>query len=309
MAMTSSNPSTVIETNLPIGEPIRGKVRDCYRLDTSDEAHMLIVSTDRVSAFDWVLPTPIPGKGKVLTAVSKFWFDWLSEQSPPFSHHLITTNVDEMGLPSTVDLELLQGRSMLVKTANVIPFECVVRGWLAGSGLLEYQKAGTVCGISLPPELRPGDRLPRSIFTPATKATEGHDENVPFGTMAESLGQSLASELREKSIAVYEAATELAVERGIVLADTKFEWGYDSDGQLMLVDEVLTPDSSRFWPAELACQGGVPESFDKQFVRDWLASSDWDRRSTPPPLPPEIVDGTRQKYLDVCQRLTGSLPC
>jgi len=309
MAMTSSNPSTVIETNLPIGEPIRGKVRDCYRLDTSDEAHMLIVSTDRVSAFDWVLPTPIPGKGKVLTAVSKFWFDWLSEQSPPFSHHLITTNVDEMGLPSTVDLELLQGRSMLVKTANVIPFECVVRGWLAGSGLLEYQKAGTVCGISLPPELRPGDRLPRSIFTPATKATEGHAENVPFGTMAESLGQSLASELREKSIAVYEAATELAVERGIVLADTKFEWGYDSDGQLMLVDEVLTPDSSRFWPAELACQGGVPESFDKQFVRDWLASSDWDRRSTPPPLPPEIVDGTRQKYLDVCQRLTGSLPC
>lgn len=157
MAMTSSNLSTVLETNLSIGEPIRGKVRDCYRLDISDEAHMLIVSTDRVSAFDWVLPTPIPGKGKVLTAVSKFWFDWLSEQSPPFSHHLVTTNVDEMGLPSTVDLELLRGRSMLVKTANVIPFECVVRGWLAGSGLLEYEKTGTVCGVSLPPKLRPGD--------------------------------------------------------------------------------------------------------------------------------------------------------
>ena len=309
MAMTSSNPSTVIETNLPIGKPIRGKVRDCYRLDISDEPHMLIVSTDRVSAFDWVLPTPIPGKGKVLTAVSKFWFDWLSEQSPPVSHHLVTTNVDEMGLPSTVDLELLRGRSMLVKTANVIPFECVVRGWLAGSGLLEYEKTGTVCGIPLPPKLRPGDRLPRSIFTPATKATEGHDENVSFHTMAESLGQSLASELCEKSIAVYEAATGLAVKQGIVLADTKFEWGHDSDGQLMLVDEVLTPDSSRFWPAESACKGDVPESFDKQFVRDWLASSDWDRRSPPPPLPPEIVDGTRQKYLNVCQRLTGSLPC
>jgi len=309
MAMTSLKQSAVIETNLSLGKPIRGKVRDCYRLDVSDEPHMLIVSTDRVSAFDWVLPTPIPGKGKVLTAVSKFWFDWLSERSPSVSHHLVTTNVDEMGLPSTVDLELLRGRSMLVKAATVIPFECVVRGWLAGSGLLEYQKAGTVCGISLPPDLRPGDRLPSSIFTPATKATEGHDENVSFRTMAESLGDAVASELREKSIAVYDAAVGLAVEKGIILADTKFEWGHDSDGKLMLVDEVLTPDSSRFWPAELACKGEVPESFDKQFVRDWLASSDWDRMSTPPPLPPEIVDGTRQKYLDVCQRLTGSLPC
>jgi phosphoribosylaminoimidazole-succinocarboxamide synthase len=157
--------------------------------------------------------------------------------------------------------------------------------------------------------LRPGDRLPCSVFTPATKATEGHDENVSFGTMAELLGDALASELREKSIAVYDAAIGLAVEKGIVLADTKFEWGHDTDGQLMLVDEVLTPDSSRFWPAELACKGEVPESFDKQFVRDWLASSGWDRMSTPPPLPPEIVDGTRRKYLDVCQRLTGSLPC
>ena len=178
---------------------------------------MLIVSTDRVSAFDWVLPTPIPGKGKVLTAVSKFWFDWLSEQSPPFSHHLVTTNVDEMGLPSTVDLELLRGRSMLVKTANVIPFECVVRGWLAGSGLLEYEKTGTVCGVSLPPKLRAGDRLPNSIFTPATKATEGHDENVSFETMADALGKSLAFELREKSIAVYDRATKLAVEKELFL--------------------------------------------------------------------------------------------
>ena len=307
--MTSFNDSPVIETNLPIGEPVRGKVRDCYRLKVSDEPHMLIVSTDRVSAFDWVLPTPIPGKGKVLTAVSNFWFGWLSEHSSPVSHHLVTTDVDEMDLPSTVDRELIRGRSMLVRAANVIPFECVVRGWLAGSGLLEYQQSGTVCGISLPPKLRAGDRLPNSIFTPATKATEGHDENVSFETMADALGKSLAFELREKSIAVYDRATKLAVEKGIVLADTKFEWGHDRDGQLMLVDEVLTPDSSRFWPAEFACKGNVPESFDKQFVRDWLAYSGWDRTSPPPPLPPEIVHGTSQRYLDVCQRLTGSLPC
>ncbi len=307
--MMPSHYSTVIETNLPIGTPIRGKVRDCYQLQLHDEPHMLIVSTDRVSAFDWVLPTPIPDKGKILTEVSKFWFDWLSEQDQSIPHHLVTTDVDEMGLPAMVDLELLRDRSMLVKTADVIPFECVVRGWLAGSGLLEYQKSGTVCGISLPSNLRAGDRLPSSVFTPATKAVEGHDENISFETMAKSLGESLALELRKQSIAVYEKASAVAERQGIVLADTKFEWGYDKNGQLMLIDEVLTPDSSRFWPSGSVVKGNVPESFDKQFVRDWLASCDWDRTSPPPPLPPEIVDGTRQKYLDVCQRLTGSLPC
>ncbi len=307
--MMSSNHSAVVETNLPIGTPIRGKVRDCYQLQLQDESHMLIVSTDRVSAFDWVLPTPIPDKGKILTAVSKFWFDWLSEQNQFISHHLVTTDVDEMGLPAMVDLELLRDRSMLVRTADVIPFECVVRGWLAGSGLLEYQKSGTVCGISLPSNLCAGDRLPSSVFTPATKASEGHDENISFETMAKSLGESLALELRKQSIAVYEKASAVAERQGIVLADTKFEWGYDKNGQLMLIDEVLTPDSSRFWPSGSVGKGNVPESFDKQFVRDWLASCDWDRTSPPPPLPPEIVDGTRQKYLDVCQRLTGSLPC
>ncbi len=307
--MMSSNHSAVVETNLPIGTPIRGKVRDCYQLQLQDEPHMLIVSTDRVSAFDWVLPTPIPDKGKILTAVSKFWFDWLSEQNQFISHHLVTTDVDEMGLPAMVDLELLRDRSMLVRTADVIPFECVVRGWLAGSGLLEYQKSGTVCGISLPSNLCAGDRLPSSVFTPATKASEGHDENISFETMAKSLGESLASELRKQSIAVYEKASTIAEKQGIVLADTKFEWGYDRNGQLMLIDEVLTPDSSRFWPSGSVGRGNVPESFDKQFVRDWLVSCDWDRTSPPPPLPPEIVDGTRQKYLDVCQRLTGSLPC
>jgi phosphoribosylaminoimidazole-succinocarboxamide synthase len=307
--MMSSIHSAVIETNLPIGTPIRGKVRDCYQLQLQDESHMLIVSTDRVSAFDWVLPTPIPDKGKILTAVSKFWFDWLSEQNQSISHHLVTTDVGEMGLPATVDLELLRDRSMLVKTADVIPFECVVRGWLAGSGLVEYQKSGTVCGISLPSNLCAGDRLPSSVFTPATKAVEGHDENISFETMAKSLGESLASELRKQSIAVYEKASTIAERQGIVLADTKFEWGYDKNGQLMLIDEVLTPDSSRFWPSGSVGRGNVPESFDKQFVRDWLVSCDWDRTSPPPPLPPEIVDGTRQKYLDVCHRLTGSLPC
>ena len=232
----SSIHSAVIETNLPIGTPIRGKVRDCYKLQLQDEPHMLIVSTDRVSAFDWVLPTPIPDKGKILTAVSKFWFDWLSEQNQSISHHLVTTDVGEMGLPATVDLELLRDRSMLVKTADVIPFECVVRGWLAGSGLVEYQKSGTVCGISLPSNLCAGDRLPSSVFTPATKAVEGHDENISFETMAKSLGESLASELRKQSIAVYEKASTIAERQGIVLADTKFEWGYDKNGQLMLID-------------------------------------------------------------------------
>jgi phosphoribosylaminoimidazole-succinocarboxamide synthase len=305
--MPPATSTPVVSTDLPLGPVIRGKVRDCYRLETAAGPRLLIISTDRISAFDWVLPTPIPDKGKVLTAVSAFWFDWLSRRPEPVPHHLLTTDVDAMGLPPEIDREPLRGRSMLVTAADVVPFECVVRGWLAGSGLSEYQQQGTVCGQPLPPGIPPGGRLAEPIFTPATKATEGHDENVPFAALEAALGPA-AELLRSSSLAVYTAAAAFAAERGIVLADTKFEWGYDAAGRLLLVDEVLTPDSSRFWPAAATGQGRVPDSFDKQFVRDWLAGCQWDRTSPPPALPPEIVARTREKYLEVCLQLTGGLP-
>jgi phosphoribosylaminoimidazole-succinocarboxamide synthase len=299
----------VTETHLPLGTPFRGKVRDCYRF-TSDRHGdvMLIVSTDRISAFDWILPTPIPDKGKVLTAISAFWFDLLSRGPSPIAHHLLTTDVDAMGLPASIDRGPLRGRTMLVRCAEVIPFECVVRGWLAGSGLAEYRQTGTVCGVPLPPGLAPGARLPAPIFTPATKAASGHDENVSFDLMASRVGGDLAATLRDKSLDVYARGAEHAAARGIVLADTKFEWGRLADGTLLLVDEVLTPDSSRFWPAAAAGAGRVPDSFDKQFVRDWLESSGWDKASTPPALPTDIVAKTRDKYLEACRLLTGTTP-
>lgn len=287
---------TLLHTDLGLGPVHRGKVRDCY--DLGDR--MLIVSTDRISAFDWILPTPIPDKGRVLTAISAFWFDWLG-----VDHHLLTTDVAAMGLPASVDLAPLAGRSMLVRKARVVPFECVVRGWLAGSGLKEYREAGTVCGIPLPAGLRPGDRLPETIFTPATKATSGHDENVSFEVMQQAVG-SLAESLRLQSLEIYQRAAAYAAERGIVLADTKFEWGQTEEGRTILVDEVLTPDSSRFWPMSEAGLGQVPSSFDKQFVRDWLEQTDWDKASPPPPLPDEIVAETRRKYLEAYRLLTGS---
>ncbi len=299
----------VTTTDLPLGPPLRGKVRDCYRFTSPafGEA-MLIVSTDRISAFDWILPTPIPDKGRVLTAISAFWFDRLTSGPAPIVHHLLTTDVDAMGLPAEIDLAPLRGRTMLVKRAEVIPFECVVRGWLAGSGLVEYKQQGTVCGVPLPVGLRPGDRLPEPIFTPATKATSGHDENVSFDVMAAALGADLAATLRDNSLDVYRRGAEHAAACGIVLADTKLEWGRLADGSLLLVDEVLTPDSSRFWPAAAAGQGSVPDSFDKQFVRDWLEHSGWDKSSPPPELPAEIVAQTRERYLEACRLLTGRLP-
>ena len=299
----------VVETNLPLGKPFRGKVRDCYRFSSDRHGDaMLIVSTDRISAFDWILPTPIPDKGKVLTAISAFWFDLLSHGPTPIAHHLITTDVDAMGLPPAIDRDPLRGRTMLVRVADVIPFECVVRGWLAGSGLAEYRKAGTVCGVALPPGLAPGARLPEPIFTPATKAASGHDENVSFEVMARRINADLAATLRDRSLAVYARGAEHAAARGIILADTKFEWGRAADGTLLLVDEVLTPDSSRFWPAGAAGAGRVPDSFDKQFVRDWLEASGWDKASPPPALPADIVAKTRAKYLEACRLLTGSTP-
>jgi phosphoribosylaminoimidazole-succinocarboxamide synthase len=294
----------ITETNLPLGTPYRGKVRDCYRLDDA----MLIVSTDRISAFDWVLPTPIPDKGKVLTAISQFWFDWLASGPSPVSHHLLTTDVDAMGLPASVDRGPLRGRTMLVRRAEVIPFECVVRGWLAGSGLAEYRKSGTVCGVKLPAGLTAGAELPEPIFTPATKAASGHDENVSFEVMADAVGLDVATTLREKSIDVFRRGAAHAASRGIVVADTKFEWGRAADGGILLVDEVLTPDSSRFWPAAAIVPGRVPDSFDKQFVRDWLETSGWDKSSPPPALPAEVVTRTREKYLEACRLLTGKSP-
>ncbi len=301
--------STVTTTDLPLGAPLRGKVRDCYRFASPTfGTALLIVSTDRISAFDWILPTPIPDKGRVLTAISAFWFDLFSRGSAAIAHHLLTTDVDAMGLPAEIDREPLRGRTMLVKPAEVIPFECVVRGWLAGSGLTEYKQTGTVCGVPLPAGLRPGDRLPEPIFTPATKATSGHDENVSFAAMAAAVGHDLAATLRDESLAVYARGAEHAAARGIILADTKFEWGRLADGSLILVDEVLTPDSSRFWPAADAGHGRVPGSVDKQFVRDWLETCGWDKASEPPPLPAEVVAQTRAKYLEACRLLTGRLP-
>jgi len=296
----------VTTTNLPLGAPLRGKVRDCYRFTSPTFGDtLLIVSTDRISAFDWILPTPIPDKGRVLTTISAFWFDLLASGPEPIAHHLLTTDVDAMGLPAKIDREPLRGRTMLVKRAEVIPFECVVRGWLAGSGLAEYRHAGTVCGVPLAAGLRPGDRLPEPIFTPATKAASGHDENVAFDVMAAAVGAGLAAELNDRSFAVYARGAEHAAARGIVLADTKFEWGRLPDGSLILVDEVLTPDSSRFWPAADAGHGRVPDSFDKQFVRDWLETSGWDKASAPPELPADVVAKTREKYLDACRLITG----
>jgi phosphoribosylaminoimidazole-succinocarboxamide synthase len=274
----------------------RGKVRDVY--DLGDR--LVIVATDRLSAFDWVLPTPIPGKGRLLTQLSLFWFDRLA-----VPNHLLNTDLAEMGRPFADRAEELAGRTMLVRKANVVPFECVVRGYLAGSGWAEYRRSGKVCGVSLPPGLRESERLPEPIFTPATKAEAGHDENVHFDVMAGRVGGELAGDLRNRSLDVYGRAARHAAERGIILADTKFEWGLLPDGSVILIDEVLTPDSSRFWPADQYRVGSRPPSFDKQFVRDWLEASGWDKQSPPPELPVEIVERTAAKYQEAFDRLTA----
>jgi phosphoribosylaminoimidazole-succinocarboxamide synthase len=286
---------TVWETSLA-GLPVRrGKVRDIYDLGSQ----LLLVSTDRISAFDWVLPTPIPQKGCILTQLAAFWFDLLS-----VPNHLITTDIDQIQLPAEVDRGLLVGRSTLCRKAEVVPIECVVRGYLAGSGWKEYQGSGTVCGLPLPEGLVESVQLPEPIFTPATKAQTGHDENIAFERTVELVGRETADELRRRSVEVFQRGAEYALKRGIIVADTKFEFG-QIDGELMLIDEVLTPDSSRFWPAEGYQPGRSQPSFDKQFVRDWLLSTDWDRNSPPPALPEDVVDKTREKYVEAYERLTG----
>jgi phosphoribosylaminoimidazole-succinocarboxamide synthase len=288
-------PTIIRETALP-GLPVRrGKVRDIYDLG----GRLLLVSTDRISAFDWVLPTGIPDKGRILTQIAAFWFARLGEPN-----HLITIDVDEMGLSPEFDRAMFRGRSTLCRKTQVVPIECVVRGYLSGSAWKEYSQSGTVCGIKLPAGLTESARLPEPIFTPATKAEEGHDENISFERMGELIGRDLAEELRGRSLRIFQRGSEHARQRGILIADTKFEFGRVGD-ELLLIDEVLTPDSSRFWPADQYAPGRGQASFDKQFVRDWLSAAAWDRNSPPPPLPEEIVAKTRQKYIEAYERLTG----
>ncbi len=283
----------VLETNLPFPRR-QGKVRDVYDLGNS----LLVVSSDRISAFDWVMPNGIPDKGKLLTKLSLFWFANLGVE-----HHLLSSDVPEIVKPYDVD-GALAGRCMVVHKAKVVPFECVVRGYIEGSGWKDYQETGRICGIELPEGLLQCSRLPSPIFTPATKAEEGHDENVSFAKMAQSVGEDLANELKEKTLAVYTQGTKLAAERGIIIADTKLEWGW-FDNRIILIDEVLTPDSSRFWPADTWTPGRSQASFDKQFVREFLMSTTWDRNSPPPMLPDSIVTQTRARYVEAYERITG----
>lgn len=285
--------TSLTRTDIP-GYPVRrGKVRDVY--DLGDR--LVIIATDRISAFDWVLPTPIPGKGRLLSQMSLFWFRMLGE-----ANHLISSDVADM--PVEFRRDDLVGRTMLVRKTEVVPFECVVRGYLAGSGWKEYRRSQSVCGVKLPAGLREAEKLPEPIFTPATKAESGHDENVSFDVMANAVGRELAGQLRDRSIAVYRKAAEHAAARGIILADTKFEWGRLPDGNVILIDEVLTPDSSRYWPANEYRVGVNPPSFDKQFVRDWLEASGWDKQSPPPELPAEVAEKTAAKYREAFERLT-----
>ena len=288
----------VFETQLPgLKLLARGKVRDVY--DLGDK--LLIVSTDRLSAFDCVLPTPIPDKGRVLNGLSRFWFKFLGDNP---KNHLITTDVSQMGGGLEKHKAVLEGRSMLVVKAEVFPVECVVRGYLMGSGWKEYQASGTVCGIQLPRGLKNGAKLDAPIFTPSTKAKTGHDENITFEKAAEIIGKPNAEKLRELSISIYQRAAEHALTRNIIIADTKFEFGI-YNGDIILVDEVLTPDSSRFWPKEQWTPGQTQLSYDKQFVRDYLEGIGWNKQPPAPPLPDGVVQKTREKYVDAYKQITG----
>ncbi len=281
---------------LPGMTPRRGKVRDVY--DFGDR--LLFVASDRISAFDWVLPTGIPDKGRILTQLSKFWFDRLN-----VANHLLSMDPTSVALPSGTDSSVLVGRSMVVKKASVFPIECVVRGYLVGSGWKEYQQTQTVCGIPLPAGLKQAARLPEPIFTPATKAETGHDENISFERMVSVVGSETANKLKQLSLSIYSQAAEYALTKGIIIADTKFEFG-SLNGEILLVDEVLTPDSSRFWPADRYEVGTSPFSYDKQFVRDWLETTTWDKNSPPPEMPDEIVEKTRAKYIEAFETLAGT---
>jgi phosphoribosylaminoimidazole-succinocarboxamide synthase len=277
----------------------RGKVRDIYDLGDN----LLLVATDRISAFDVILPTLIRGKGKILTALSEFWFGILKDIIP---NHLITTRFDEFPAACLPYRDKLEGRSMLVRKSTPAPVECIVRGYLAGTGWKEYQNTGSVCGIRLPQGLVEASRLEQPIFTPSTKAAIGaHDVNITFDDMLKKLGKKTAEAMRDSSTAIYKRASDMAETKGIIIADTKFEFGLEAD-QVILIDEVLTPDSSRFWPADGYRPGKTPDSFDKQFVRDYLLNLPWDMKSPPPELPPEIVKKTQDKYAEALRRLTAA---
>lgn len=276
----------------------RGKVRDVYEID---ENRLLLVATDRISAFDCVMPTPIPNKGAILTALSVFWFGQLENLT---KHHLITSDFEKM--PEIVQAnEDLRGRSTLVKRTKVFPVECVVRGYLEGSGWKDYTRTGKVCGHELPENLRQCDRLPEAIFTPATKAAEGHDENITEARFAEIIGAESAARLKSLSLSIYNQASDYALSKGIIIADTKFEFGLDESGEILLIDEVLTPDSSRFWSAANYEPGHAQASFDKQFLREYLETLDWNKQPPAPALPDEIVKATTERYLAAYELLTG----
>ena len=278
----------------------RGKVRDIYDVDAQ---HMLIVATDRISAFDVILPTPIPHKGEILTSVSNFWFERFRRLVPS---QLSEMTLEQLGLPEQ-EAEQLQGRSIIVKRLKALPVEAIVRGYLIGSGWKEYQTQQSVCGISLPTDIPLAGKLPETLFTPSTKADVGqHDENISFEQTAKLVGTEVAEQVRNISIQLYENAADYALSKGIIIADTKFEFGLDKKGNLTLIDEVLTPDSSRFWPADLYVPGKNPSSFDKQYIRDYLETLDWDKKAPGPALPEEIVNNTQAKYQEAAERLLSS---
>lgn len=291
---------TVYETRLEsLPLVARGKVRDIYAVG---DDHLLIVTTDRLSAFDVILPDPIPGKGIVLTAMSNFWFERMAGL---VDNHLVPCDLDQV-VPDAREREPLEGRSILVRRLAPLPIEAVARGYLIGSGWADYQASGAVCGVQLPPGLEQAAVLDSPIFTPATKAAVGdHDENISFERACEIVGESRATAVRELTLKIYSQAAAYARDKGIIIADTKFEFGLDDDGKLILIDEILTPDSSRFWPAEAYRTGISPPSFDKQFVRDYLETLDWDKRAPGPHLPAEIAERTAKKYREALQRLTG----
>jgi phosphoribosylaminoimidazole-succinocarboxamide synthase len=292
-------PSSVYRTEIPgLKLQGRGKVRDVYDLGDT----LLLVATDRLSAFDCVFPDPIPGKGRVLNQISAFWFERTREIVP---NHVLATDVSAFPAALRPHDALLAGRSTLAMKLDMIPVECVARGYLAGSGWKEYRERGTICGIGLPAGLAESEALPEPIFTPATKAASGHDENIDFEAVADVVGRETATRLRSLTLSVYRAASTFCLERGILVADTKFEFGFDRSGILRIADEMLTPDSSRFWPAAAYRPGGPQPSLDKQFVRDYVESLGWDKKPPAPSLPQEIIEGLRRRYLDLFETLTG----
>jgi len=287
----------LLTTSIPGGQLVsRGKVRDIYSTDDA----LILVATDRISAFDCVLSPGIPGRGVILTQLSNFWFNRFAD----VPDHLVTTNLGDFPEPYRNHPEL-NGRSILVRRLDPIPVECVARGYITGSGWKDYLADGSICDIRLPADLRESDQLPEPIFTPATKATEGHDENISFDRTVEIIGGETAEALRDLTLRLYREAAAYALERGIIIADTKFEFGFDPDGRIVWMDEALTPDSSRFWPADSYEPGHSQPSYDKQYVRDWLEASDWDKLPPAPELPPEVVEGTLDRYREAYRQLTG----